>query len=363
MRQPIPAQILPAPQPMILLHCVWMTDYEGFEKNIYAKGFKYPAEHGWGAEMFNFKNFRGRCYGHVEVVPRKIKRKIVHPQLKVEKLGAAKGDSVATNVLVVWTAPDPRRAGRTVVGWYQNATVYREFKTPEGALAKSRTHDDILCAYRVMASAQDCVLIPPEKRALTFPPRTQGQKGIPGEFSAYYPGEHGEVGQTFVDKIQDFIAAYGGPAPRRAGGNGGWQVDPLLRKAIEDAAVKLVWSHFEDLRYDIENFQEKDGEGYDLKATRADEVLCIEVKGKSGNDIGADFTHHEYRAIRDTERGKFVSGSYRICIVTDALGSPRLYHFIYWPKVESRQGGWRTIDGTHPLEFTPLTAARASVVR
>ena len=54
---------------------------------------------------------------------------------------------------VIWTAPSPR-AGRYVVGWYRDATVFRYLQKYERGL------------YHVQASKTDYVLLPPNKRRL-----------------------------------------------------------------------------------------------------------------------------------------------------------------------------------------------------
>jgi hypothetical protein len=203
MKKPASGRISSAPrsvrivdkQPMVLLHGIWMTDYKGSEPKIYAAGFKFPAKSGWGGEMFNFKDVEGKCYGQVEIIERMIRGNVVEPQLRIEALGAEKSADVVHDVLVIWTAPDPRRRGRTIVGWYKNATVYRRRQEPSGALRRKRTYDGNVCSYRVEAETRDCVLLPPEKRKLTIPPRKHGQKGGPGEFGAFYPALSGATGR------------------------------------------------------------------------------------------------------------------------------------------------------------------------
>jgi hypothetical protein len=95
------------------------------------------------------------------------------------------------------------------------------------------------------------------------------------------------------------------------------------------------------------------------RAAKGDNILCIEVKGRSGSDICADFTPHEYDAIQREQKARFADGSYRICIVTNALGEgkrPELHHFTFWRE----DGEWWSIDGRRKLRFDPVIAARAT---
>ncbi|WP_211665374.1 hypothetical protein [Leucothrix arctica] len=57
-------------------------------------------------------------------------------QIKLENLGVSKKDDSVDNVLVIWTA-GPEAGGTAVVGWYQNATVFRH---EQKLTAKSRKH-------------------------------------------------------------------------------------------------------------------------------------------------------------------------------------------------------------------------------
>ena len=354
-----PTTINTADQPMLIVHGIWMTRYAGPEPKIYAAGFKVPAEIGWGGEMFNFKKTRNTHYGFFEVMRREINGKVVEPQLVIEQLGATNSADRVSGVLVVWTAPDPRRPGRTVVGWYKNATVYRHNMEPAKRLQAERTYEDEPIPYRIEAAAADCVLLAPNDRSLTIPPRKKGQKGVPGQFTAYYPASRGDPGAVIERRICEFISetATRESEPPRGLAHGGHQGDAEHRKRIEQAAVDHVWDHFEGLGYTLEDRQ-KDNKGYDLKAVRSDETLCVEVKGRSCRGISAEFTPNEYRAILTAERGKFHEGSYRICVVTDALEAPRLSHFLYWPASDGGTPGWWSLDASLQLDFEPVLGAR-----
>lgn len=354
-------------QVMVLMHVVWMSEYQGHEHKIFAGGFKWAARSGYGHEMFNFKAIRGHCFGYVEVVQRRIKGNTVDPQLRIESLGAPRGSDSVDNVLVVWTAPNPDKRGRTIVGWYKNATVFRHKQQPEPHIGRARSWDHQVFSYRVKARAEDCVLLPPERRVLTIPPRTKGKKGMPGEFGAFYPHLHSykhtrDLERKICAFIETGIAQPLGPVPNSTR-HGTRQPDPERRKEIEKASVESVWQHFAtDLGYTIEDRQ-SENVGYDLRATKGDDVLCIEVKGRSCGDIVAEFTPNEYATIRLHEQMKFHDGSYRICIVTDALTTPRIHHFSYWRWLERRQSGeWRSLDGKLLLNLSTRVAALGTAV-
>ena len=336
--------------PIILMHIVWMPSYQSEKEPIYAGGFRYPKEEGWAHEMLNFKAEGGRIYGHVEMKDR---------QIHVEKLGADRNADSVDGVLVVWTAPSPSGKGHTIVGWYKNATIHRWRQMPTGRLAEVRTHNGEVWDYRVEAAAEDCTLLPEERRVLTVPQGERGQKGVPGRSPLFYLSLQGTPEATALEqRIRTFIdTGRLPPTPRPRPGH--IQPDIKRRQKIETAAMEAVQAHFRGLDYDV-NDVSAENLGYDLLATCGDEVLCIEVKGRSGTDVIADFTFNEYDQIKLEERRKFPDGSYRICIVTDALNEgpgAELHHFSCWP-VSSTQGEWRRVGGDGILALTAREAAR-----
>jgi len=127
---------------VVFLHCVNIADYDGYEPNIHAGGFKFARENGFGGEMYNFRNVNGRCFGHVEVMPRKIKGILTPVSLDLGHLAAPKDASHIDGVLVIWTAPCRGGKGSEVVGWYRNAILYRDRQYPKGQFKRQRSFKD-----------------------------------------------------------------------------------------------------------------------------------------------------------------------------------------------------------------------------
>lgn len=354
---------------LIMLHGIHLNGYDGKLEGFYPGSFKWAAKSGWGGEVFNFRPTRGRCYGHVEVLDHSI---------HIEKLGTSRKSESIDNVLVVWTAPDPSpRRGRIVIGWYRNATLYRHRQWPSGALKQARTFSPPksgkpkILSFQVEAAEQDCTLLTPEDRVLWIPPRQKGDKGIPGRSPVYFPYLQKEVGPEIARRIRHYIdtrealslAEIVVRKSRRTRSK--YQPDPERRREIEIAAMEFVTDHFEVKGYTVQDVS-KANLGYDLVAAKGDSNLCIEVKGRSGTEVTADFTVNEFATIRLEQRGKFEDGSYRICIVTDALGEQAgasMHHFWYVnPTNEQRKRGvrpaWRNINGHGILELIIKEAAQ-----
>ena len=354
---------------VVFLHSINMTRYQGYEENIHAGSFKLAKKLGYGLEMYNFLDIGGRHYGFVELgQPRKGHVK----SICLENLGASRSDSSLDGVLAIWTAPCRDGKGREVVGWYRNATLYRHVMRPKGHVKRARlfthpeTEESLEIDYRIDADAEDCRLLHPDERVLRIPSYGREVKGVPGQISIYYPFNHTtddavKLRNRVLEFIQQGDAHSSLSSPRK---RPRWRgQDQLRKRRIEKAAVKHVCKHFgtgrRGLGYRIES-REKDGVGYDLIMTKGDVTLCVEVKGRSGNEVVAEFSPNESRVITEHQSGRFTDGDYRVCIVTDTLNEHsqrRLHHFSWWQEKRA----WIEVDGSQTLHFRPSGATIASV--
>jgi hypothetical protein len=152
------------------------------------------------------------------------------------------------------------------------------------------------------------------------------------------------------------IAALGPPAappilppPKGAARKSpGRVVDVVRRSAIEKAAIDAATSHYVNLGYDVVS-REAENLGWDLDVTAIGVPggLKIEVKGTSLAAFAVELSRNEY------EKMNLHQESYRIVIVTNALGSPFLREFVY----ESKTRRWLDpVDG-RVLTIRPVTAA------
>jgi hypothetical protein len=309
--------------PILACHIGWMAAYEGLvmQPDKIVGGGAWVRKHKDGGETCNFlKCDDGYVYGHVETIKGKIDRPI-----SIEMLGANANAAFVDHVDVVWTATDPKRKGRWVVGWYRDARVYRErkyFEKPPSAQHRLEKHKE---NYRVRTRSANAVLIPIKQRNLGL---GRG-KGWIGQANWWFPEKqsNGAI-RRFVEKLRSRIEA--GPEVPEAGNGGGggkWggKSDPLRSAEVEKAAILKVRDHFGGYR--IESV-EKDNLGWDLEARPkgTGPALRLEVKGLFGHDLKVGLTPREYRALQ-----KHIEGSmpqYRLCVVTGALSSkPKLTVF------------------------------------
>jgi 5-methylcytosine-specific restriction protein A len=188
-----------------------MKKYAGINGDSIERGGDYN-NHSTGHEVCNFLSNRGNLYGYVQPVGNTI---------KIENLGAAKKDDSISGITVVWTA-GPKSGGTVVVGWYKNATVYRNLQSIEHPNALQTENG--VTNYRVKATRKEAVLLPVEKRELIIPRAIKG--GI-GQSNVWYADK--EESQETVNRV---LALINGEAPDLP--------DVDQSKSIEEGNPRLV---------------------------------------------------------------------------------------------------------------------------
>ncbi|CAG0983214.1 hypothetical protein ANRL3_02267 [Anaerolineae bacterium] len=312
----------------------WMRKYQGLKQDPIIGGGAYVREHGYGHEIFNFKQSNGFLYGFVQS----------KSGINVERLGAQKNSDTIDDVLVVWVATDPQ-GGTFIVGWYKHATVYRKYQSPPPN--SNRVHNGEQIGFIVKAKHADCTLLSIDQRVLSVPRR---QKGGMGQSNVWYADQPENA--QFKQAVLDFITTGLIPAAKKKSGGIGhvWQTDPYKRKKVEEKAIKCTVEHYEGLGYVVDSV-EKDNVGWDLEATLENKLLRLEVKGLSGVNVAIEMTPNEYQKMQEQQ------ANYRICVVTNTMGSkPALYVFAYSPD----SGAWEDDEGRQ-LVITEITSARMNL--
>lgn len=98
--------------------------------------------------------------------------------------------------------------------------------------------------------------------------------------------------------------------------------DVAYKSRIEKVAIDVAWRIYEHRGYAVTSV-EAANEGWDLTAWDDHETLRIEVKGTAHQRFTPELTPNEYYALR--KHGQ----SYRLFLVTHAMGKPRWYDFHY----------------------------------
>ncbi len=161
-----------------------MNDYQGVDSERPQGGGKYNRNN-IGHEVHNYLGVNGKYYGFVESG--------VNNTIHVEKLCGDTNAAYAENVLVVWVARKPSGGGQFIVGWYKNATVYRELQdVPEEAMeVRSLKSHSVYNIY-----AEDVFLLDPKDRL--FQVEGMGQNNI------WYGDKSGDLNERVMEYISDY---------------------------------------------------------------------------------------------------------------------------------------------------------------
>ncbi len=316
-----------------------MDRYQGLTNgDTISRGGGYITDHGFGHEIFNFQPFQDKVYGYVQPPGRKDRWE--EAKINLNRLGAAVEDNTVSGVLVIWVATSPL-GGTFVVGWYRNATVYRNWQSPPSN--SNRRHATMDCGYYVEANTTDVVLLPRDERVFHVPQQGKGAFGQANIWYADDPQQHWELRLNILRYVESRQLL---PQPERSSPH---QPNPLLRQKVEQIAVEKTVAHFTQLGYHVESV-EKDNVGWDLNAVLGKRKLKLEVKGLSGSHIIVDLTPNEYKAMRTNRE------SYRVCVVRNTLTEPELDVFAYSPD----SGQWET-SNRQVLAIQEIIAAKCSV--
>lgn len=161
------------PEKILLCRLVWAEEYKSKEEAIFAGNMSYPATHDFAVEQLNFADENGSVFGFVENRGQNV---------ELGHLGAKPADSFVDGVTIVFCAVDKRSMKLRVVGWYENATVFRKLQMPK----KRSIRGD--WEYYFRAPSSDAHLIPATSRDLEVPRKTRRiDRGFIGQRNLFYP--------------------------------------------------------------------------------------------------------------------------------------------------------------------------------
>lgn len=285
---------------MTILFCNvgWMEKYQGLRSgDQITGGGAYVTKEGRGHEVCNFCPDKETLYGYVQT-PGK--------QIDIDRIGASNTDSI-DGVTIVWTAGPPS-GGTVIVGWYKDATVFRNYqKFGKAPPAQSQNGID---GYWINAPFSKATLLPVDSRVFEIP---RGVKGGIGQSNVWYADSPESA--NLVEKVRALIEAGGKTAVRKTSRKNAQ--DQEKKAKVEKAAIRACCTHFENLGYEVVSV-EKDNVGWDLVAKSGRSSLRIEVKGLSGTAFSIELTPNEYNAFTQQ------ATDYRLAVVVSALESPLL---------------------------------------
>lgn len=281
----------------------WMEAYEGLQgSDTIQGGGSFVAIEGRGHEICNFTDVDGQLFGYVQP-PGK--------QIDIDRIGADDKQDSISGVTVVWTATRPKAlgGGTAIVGWYRDATVYRDYQRHNSIPADLQING--VDGYWIKANAKTSHLIEDvDARSFDIPRQV---KGGMGQSNVWYADS--VEASSLVKRVLIYVENSGtrskGRAKRRT------KPDQERNVLVEKAAIAACRAHYEALDYIVASV-EKDNLGWDLVATLGRVKLRIEVKGLSGTSFSVELTPNEYLAFSEQVV------DYRLAVVIDALSQPQL---------------------------------------
>jgi hypothetical protein len=302
---------------IIFLRTAWMIDYKGVSKYDLPYGAgSYVKQNNDGGEVCNFLSVDGKCYGFARIKNGN--------DLRIQRLGASKNDDKVENVTVVFFATDPYLGGQKVVGWYNNATLYRTVQKLPNNKRKGHKY------YISKTNKDNGTLLETKYRNFEIP--ADG----PGQTNAWYVMEY-KHSIKFLTKFLTFKKSfknYRSHSQKVKSGGKGWQLDAEIRKQVENKAMNEVEKHFVEKGF-LVSYVHRENKGWDLEAVKAKATLLLEVKGTIGNLNSALFTPNEYTQSKKLK-------NYRICIVENALQNKRKLHVL---RKLGKDGTWISNTG------------------
>jgi len=173
-------------EPILFCRIGWMRAYQGLEEDISGAGAGHDIGNEW--EAYNFSPYRGRVYGYLAAGRART--------IDISRIGGS-GDSVS-GVTVVWVSPHPQQGRQRIVGWYRNATVYRELQdSPQGRPCEASDGSSV--QYHVVAAEADACLLRPAERSFSIP----RARGFMGQSNTSYM--ESEIAASLVTEVRAYI--------------------------------------------------------------------------------------------------------------------------------------------------------------
>lgn len=240
-----------------------------------------------GHEVYNFLDINGMMYGYFQPHMKP------GEEINLGRIEQGFADDEIDNVLVIWFATNPIDKGQVVIGWYNNATVFRYIQSPNALPLRGNYN------YNIKACAKDCVLLPISKRKFPVGHDIKGtKKGNPGQANAFYVlNDQGQAkdlrnpNNAWITKLIEYVENYDGSkissredeiqedilTAEHSSGGQGFQSDVEVRLMIESHAMDICKKHYSDKKYVVEDVSANCP--YDFIIKKNGLSRFVEVKG------------------------------------------------------------------------------------
>ena len=300
-----------------------MDYYQGAADERPIGGGKYN-EDNIGFEACNFLSVENYIYGYFQpggYKPDGINYGSINLQRIDPKVG--KNETEVDDVLVIFFTTDPELeinpigpvTRSVIVGWYKNATVYREREY----ISRSGINSE-LDGYFLKVKANDAFLLPKKNRAYRLGHSIHGEKkGNPGQSNSFYLYEQDKILKNFnkdiykwIPEAIKYVNTYNGPVLQndadimmeKENTNNqkidglGFEENEKIRKSIENYSTAVTIKYLENEGYEVKEYNEQKQKicaykPYDLLAYKDGKEFYVEVKGTRTLGTQVIFTKNE----------------------------------------------------------------------
>lgn len=171
-----------ASRKLMICNISYMKYYRGITADdvIQGGGGKYPTQNRNGGEIYNFMEQNGMIYGFVETnytTAAELGNPNYAKQICLESIHySAIGHDYITGVRVVFISKGPNNDRNIVIGWYDNATVYRRRQSSNEGLG-----------YNITCAPMDAHLIDEQDRVFKYPKKNDDGTYNFGQQNTSYP--------------------------------------------------------------------------------------------------------------------------------------------------------------------------------
>jgi len=204
-----------------------MKYYNGITDDDKPKnGGSYIKDNEDGGECYNYMDYNGKCYGYV----------MGNGNLTLEKHfeNCSANSAFTQNVLVIWVATNEINETR-IVGWYKDATVYRQVQDISSFIAPNDCS-----TYSIVADSENCFLLPESKRDFPIQRAARTGKGTGMGRSNIWYAESQFAQNVLIPKVIEYIDNYDGEF------NNIVLTDDLLEQTIVDIDSKYSYEELLD---------------------------------------------------------------------------------------------------------------------
>ena len=173
-----------------------MKNYAGITStDTTDKGGSWVEKNNDAHEQWNFLNYDGHCYGFVMNKGE---------QFAIERIDEKSNKSEKTDcVTVVWCAYNSDVNETVIVGWYENATVYRYFQN-----SVSTPMFGIDRMYFTKAKAEDCYLLPEESRTFVIGRASKNGSGRGFGQQNFWYAESAYARSELIPEVFEYIETH-----------------------------------------------------------------------------------------------------------------------------------------------------------